>query len=109
MAESEMLFNLRQLMDLEARRNGGLSAPPKELTDRERLLLMNEVYDGVLNGTNTFHGRTGGDLAYLLGAISKVGTGNKKAQFSPRSAIAKLLRDNFPLDHKVWSFIEFTS
>jgi hypothetical protein len=77
------------------------------MSDRERLILMTVVYGAVLSGTNTFHGRTGGDLAYLLGAISEVGM-NKKALFSPRSQIVKILRDNFSPDHKVWSFVEFS-
>jgi hypothetical protein len=74
------------------------------MSDRERLIMMTVVYGAVLSGTNTFHGRTGGDLAYLLGAIVE----DKKAAFSSRSQIVKILRDNFSPDHKVWSFIEFS-
>lgn len=88
--ESEILFNLRQLMDLEARKNGGLN-PPRELTDRERLEFSAEVYEAAVFGTETFRGRVGTDLAYLMGAIVK-GT---KTSMSPRKQLWKILADHF--------------
>lgn len=61
------------------------------MTDSERISLIAEVYELVLDSTDTFYGAVGGDLAYLLGAISK-GT---VAEFSTRSHIWKILMEHF--------------
>ncbi len=79
------------------------------MNDRKRLLLMKDVYTAVLVSTETFRGRVGADLAYLLGAIASVGDDKKKCAFSPRSRIVKILKAHFSEDHTVWSFIDLTS
>jgi len=77
------------------------------MTDHERLCMISAVYSAVLNNTNTFHGTVGGDCAYLLAAIADKIV-DKNCEFSQRSQIVKILRDNFDLSHKVWSFIDLT-
>jgi len=82
------------------------------MKDRERLALISTVYGTVVKNTTTFHGRVGGDLSYLLGAIAETlpacspGPLPSRCQFSKSAGIVRILRCNFSPDHKVWSFIE---
>lgn len=75
------------------------------MNERERLILISVIYGAVLNNTETFHGRVGGDLAYLCGAIAET-LMTKKCEFSKKSRIVQILRDSFAPEHKVWTFIE---
>lgn len=77
------------------------------MTDRERLALISTVYGAVAKTTTTFHGRVGGDLSYLLGAIAETLPAlQRRCQFSKSAGIVRILRCNFSPENKVWSFIE---
>lgn len=74
--------------------------------NQQLLELSREVYGVVLTESVTFHGRLGGNLAYLLGAIASSTRKMEYCQFSTRSQIVTILRNHFPADHLVWEFID---
>ena len=79
----------------------------RDLTDVQRLQLIREVYESFLPETESFHGRTGGDLACLLGAIAdRTGHETFQVHAGEDSEFLALLDLLFPDEHKAWEFID---
>jgi hypothetical protein len=76
----------------------------RNLKPGTRLLLIQEIYDWILNATNTFEGedRIGASFAYLTGAIAK----GHICVWIEQEPLVRLLRQRFPKDHLVWYFIK---
>lgn len=82
-------------------------AKKRKLTDLERVQLIRELYESFLPETESFHGCTGGNLAYLLGAISdRTGHETFQVHSGEDHEFLALLDMLFPDGHKVWDFIE---
>jgi hypothetical protein len=79
----------------------------RDLTDIERIRLIREVFESFLPETESFHGRTGGDLAYLMGAIAdRTGHETFQVHSGDDSEFLAFLDLLFPQQHMVWEFIE---
>ncbi|MBI3866053.1 MAG: hypothetical protein HY290_29600 [Planctomycetia bacterium] len=75
-----------------------------QMTQPDPLTLILEIYRVLLDATESFHNRTGGNLAYLFGAIV---TGGAIDLSEPDDGeFLECLRTAFPADHPVWRFIE---
>ena len=75
-----------------------------KFTDAQRCRIAAEVYAEVLNQTETFHGASGRDLSYLLGAIVR----NDRVVWRAGATILDKLA---PLGtgHPVWRFIDIAA
>lgn len=74
------------------------------MSDADRLNLIRRVYDILFREAESFHNRTGGNLAYLLGGIA-TDTTMDFSQPQDREFV-DWLRRAFPEHHLVWQFVE---
>lgn len=76
---------------------------PPRLSPTKRLELIRDVYQVVLDNTESFsEQRIGESLAYLCGAIAQ----NSWCQWNLKEPLVKLLQRHFKPDHPVWNYIE---
>ena len=83
----------------------GRESSAYRMTLASRALAATDVYDAVLNGSESFEVQhTGAHLAYLMGAVLKGGT--FQAWFPQHARFIGLLRRFVPADHLVWESVE---
>jgi hypothetical protein len=69
-----------------------------------RAALALEVYNAMLEETDTFEGEIGADIAYFMGEVLK---GDKfQAWLGSNDEFARLLVRSFGPDHRVWGHVE---
>ena len=73
------------------------------MSDSERLQLIREVFGVLFRETESFHNRTGGNLAYLLGGIAS-DTPMDFTEPGDREFV-DCLRRQLPESHPVWAFV----
>ena len=73
------------------------------MSDSERLQLIRQVFDALFRTTESFHNRTGGNLAYLLGGIAS-NTPMDFGEPNDRKFVGRLRR-TLPEPHPVWAFV----
>ena len=98
---TERLVELVRALDEWLKRGGFL---PAAWEHGKQAALANRVYQEAVEGTETFGGRFGCQMAYLLGAI----LANKEIELESPGAGAEVygqLKIIFPDDHPVWKHI----
>lgn len=75
------------------------------LSREQRLMLIEEVYQTFLDGTETFEDGIGIGLSYLMGEIARDGYFDDLPDSVYYDEFLSKMEDLFPKEHAVWLFV----